>query len=118
MQVSTIVISKISIHIDSVPYNFQEIEIVVLDCHKLSLHVAHVDHELLHPEQIKSVVHTTYLYCNGFAGSYIHVIEFNCFTLSNFRSVIDGSREIRNMKGIIYKAFHSTRQIALLFAFP
>jgi hypothetical protein len=71
VQVSTIVISKISIHIDSVPYNFQEIEIVVLDYHKLSLHVAHVDHERLHPEQIKSVVHTTYLYCNGFAGSYI-----------------------------------------------
>ena len=114
MQVSTIVISKISIHIDSVPYNFQEIEIVVLDCHKLSLHV---DHELLHPEQIKSVVHTTYLYCNGFAGSYIRVIEFNCFTLSNFRSVIDGSREIRNMKGIKCKAFHSTRKIALLIAF-
>jgi hypothetical protein len=56
VQVSTIVISKLSIHIDSVPYNFQEIEIVVLDCHKLSLHVAHVDHERLHPEQIKSVV--------------------------------------------------------------
>ena len=87
-------------YIDSVPYNFQEIEIVVLDCHKLSLHVAHVDHERLHPEQIKSVVHTTYLYCNGFAGSYIHVIEFNCFTLNNFRSVVDGSREIRNMQGI------------------
>jgi hypothetical protein len=42
VQVSTIVISKLFIHIDSVPYNFQEIEIVVLDCHKLSLHVAHV----------------------------------------------------------------------------
>jgi hypothetical protein len=49
VQVSTIVISKLSIHIDSVPYNFQEIEIVVLDCHKLSLHVAHVflDTEIL-----------------------------------------------------------------------
>ena len=47
----------------------------------------------------------------------VHVIEFNCFTLRNFRSDIDGFREIRNMKGIKCKAFHSIRKIALLIAF-
>jgi nicotinic acid mononucleotide adenylyltransferase len=56
VQVSTIVISKLSIHIDSVPYNFQEIEIVVLDCHKLSMEQTTIRYEMRKERDVNYLV--------------------------------------------------------------